>query len=111
MMRALKVDFQQCLSCGICMHVCVPGAIGMTKVLLRIRGGFASLLHNDKRTGDVESIEQMVFPRLNRPEMCDACLECVKQCPPGILELDTSPAPELRPRVDLSKELAGCFTS
>jgi ferredoxin len=67
-----------CISCGTCMDVCPPGAIDM---------------HRTRKAGVEQwrapgtGADDMTFPYLSRPDLCDGCLACVRECPTVALTL------------------------
>ncbi len=88
-MYELGLDAKQCVSCGICMDVCRPGAMGMRRWRSRtVEGPALSYLrlgtkHNQEKPPAV----MMSFPYLAWPERCDGCMDCVRECPVSALAL------------------------
>jgi ferredoxin len=80
-MRTCRLDARQCISCGICLDVCLPGALDM-----RIWRGPAV----EGRTRE-PAAGAMTFPYLSHPERCDGCLICMRECPTDALVIGEAP--------------------
>jgi ferredoxin len=84
-MFKLRLNARHCISCGICVDVCTPGALAMRRNSSRhIEGSVFSYLLLPNET-PVETFE--TFPYLAFPERCDGCLACVVECPVESLDL------------------------
>lgn len=88
-MFSLKLNAKLCISCGICMDVCLQRAIDMRIDKSRnIEGELLSFLalHPD---GDnkLPPAGMMTFPWLANPLLCNGCLLCEKECPVSALSL------------------------
>ena len=88
-MYELRLDAKQCISCGICMDVCKPGAMEMRHWHSRtVEGPYLSyLVLRMKRNREEPPVAMMSFPYLARPEQCDGCMDCVRECPVSSLAL------------------------
>ena len=89
-MFKLRVDVKQCVSCGICMDVCMPRAISMrTSVSRTVEGKLLTHLHASlDRTMEAVVESAMTFPYLAIPDQCDGCSDCVQGCPTLALQLE-----------------------
>jgi ferredoxin len=91
-MYSLRLLAKGCISCGICMDVCNPGAISMRTTTSRTPEGRV-LTHRFLESRDPEervSEQMMTFPYLARPVLCDGCAACQEQCPVNALLLETT---------------------
>ena len=93
-MFKLKLDGKRCVSCGICMDVCIPGAIHMRfEKSSSVEGELLSYIRSgDKR--ELPPEKMMTFPFLASPHRCDGCMACVKECPVSALELFNGDRPD-----------------
>ena len=92
-MYKLKLLVKDCISCGICMDVCIPGAIGM-----RINNG--KTIEGDYKNNDSPNnysenkfshASMMTFPYMANPELCNNCMICSKECPTSVIEITKHP--------------------
>lgn len=84
-MNKLKLIVKECISCGICMDVCVPGAINM-----RIHKG-NTIEGNHLKYQELNDYNQMMtYPFMEKAELCDGCMICVNECPTSAIELQDS---------------------
>lgn len=88
-MFKLKLNAKNCISCGICMDVCTPGAIAMRTDFSRCAEGknLTNLYLNSKDNVEKLPERMMTFPYLSHPQTCDECADCVNECPVAALEL------------------------
>ena len=87
-MFKLRLDARQCLCCGICMDVCLPGAIALRPYRTRgLSGGFSYLLLNSENNPEAPPEAMMTFPYMAYGQACDGCRRCVTECPTGALVL------------------------
>ncbi|MBI3189732.1 MAG: 4Fe-4S dicluster domain-containing protein [Ignavibacteriales bacterium] len=88
-MYKLKLNAKLCFSCGICMDVCLPRAIGMrTNKSSGVEGELLTYLHLHSN-GEKELLPEkmMTFPYLENSRLCDGCNVCVDECPVSALEI------------------------
>lgn len=78
-MFAVRLDAKQCISCGICMDVCAPKALGMR--MWRGRTVEGACLVRRRGNGGHADPAAGTFPYMAGRERCDGCLECVRECP------------------------------
>jgi NAD-dependent dihydropyrimidine dehydrogenase PreA subunit len=81
-----------CVSCGTCMDVCPPGAIDMHRIRKAgveqwLAPGTGGGLLADAGGPGIAWPGYMTFPFLARPDLCDGCLACVRECPTVALVL------------------------
>lgn len=90
-MFKLKLLARSCISCGICMDVCVSGAIQMRRWRFRtVEGVFYSYAKlQSARNPEMPVSDMMSFPYLGTAAKCNGCRECVLQCPVSALVLHT----------------------
>ncbi len=88
-MFRLRLNGRSCLSCGICMDVCLPGAIDMRGVEgAAIEGEMLSYVYlSMKSDREAVAAKMGTFPFMMRPDQCDGCLRCVVECPVDALRL------------------------
>lgn len=88
-MFRLRLKAKDCISCGICMDVCQPRAISMrTRNIRSVEGPQLSCLRlGPFGQGEGGAEQLMTFPYLSRPDLCDGCRLCVRECPCVALEL------------------------
>jgi len=79
-MVKLILRARDCISCGICMDVCAPGALEM-RAFRRIG------VEGAPRSASDPVAEMGTFPFLQDAGLCDGCLLCVEQCPVEALSL------------------------
>lgn len=87
-MFRLRLAASLCVSCGICQDVCAPCAIAMRvhragRVEGTVRAHLLLASHGAERPPETMG----TFPYLARPERCDGCGACVRECPVGALAL------------------------
>lgn len=94
-MYRLRLAASLCVSCGICQDVCAPGAIAMrAHRAARVEGGVqAHLLLPGSVGAERAPVAMGTFPYLARPERCDGCDACVRECPVSALTLLAAQAP------------------
>lgn len=86
----LVLNGRLCISCGICMDLCPTRAIAMRfdGPARTIEGAIHS--HGVRlRSGsrEVPANDQMTYPYLGNPSLCNACRVCIQQCPVSALTL------------------------
>lgn len=86
-MFRLKLDARQCISCGICMDVCPPRAMGMRPHRGKTVEGPSRVLWYVGLQGEREPLPMMTFPFLAVAAACDGCGLCMLECPVGALAL------------------------
>lgn len=94
-MYSLRLAAKECISCGICMDVCVPCAISMRTAWPHSPEGRVlthQFLEPEERETNRRG-QMMTFPYLARPAVCDGCEVCVEQCPVSALHLETEGIP------------------
>jgi ferredoxin len=74
----IKLIVKDCVSCGICMDVCLPGAIDM-----RIHKG-------NTVEGNSLIYQMMTYPFMDKPELCNSCMICVNECPTSAIEISNN---------------------
>lgn len=75
----IKLIVKDCISCGICMDVCLPGAINM-----RIhKGDTIEGFYNKSYL----ICRMMTFPYMANPDSCNMCMLCVEECPTTAMEI------------------------
>lgn len=86
-MYKLQLRVKDCTSCGVCMDVCPPRAISMRGRSARtVEGSFLAFQY----LGGVDHWHPgllMTYPYLARPDSCDGCGLCVRECPGQALDL------------------------
>jgi len=94
-MYRLRLTASLCVSCGICQDVCAPDAIAMrVHGAANVEGSVQAHLLLPASRGAERPPEPMgTFPYLARPERCDGCDACVRECPVGALTLFAAQAP------------------
>jgi ferredoxin len=88
-MYKLKLSAKDCISCGICMDVCLPKAIAMRIHKGKtIEGVYLSCLELNGAKKKESVFEQMMtFPFMANVDNCDGCMDCVKECPTNAIEI------------------------
>lgn len=89
-MFSIRLLAKDCISCGICMDVCVPKAIAMRTTWSRSPEGkaFTYRFLDSRDLEELIPVQMMTFPYLAHPELCDGCETCVDQCPVDSLKLE-----------------------
>lgn len=89
-MYRLKLNAKECISCGICMDVCLAKAIQM-----RIDKGktiegnnLVYLELNGKANLELSPEQMMTFPFMANVEHCDGCMICVYECPTSAINIE-----------------------
>lgn len=77
------------------MDVCSPRAIDMrVDKTTGVEGSFDTLVRLQAFDSTEEAKQKMMtFPFLAIPQLCDGCLDCVKECPVSALELKGTAEP------------------
>lgn len=88
-MYRLKLNAGECISCGICMDVCLPNAIDM-----RVNKGstiegteLVYLTLNTETNTELPPAKMMTFPFMCNGESCNGCMDCVKECPTSAIDI------------------------
>ncbi len=81
----LKLDAKACVSCGICMDLCPPGAIDMARANRVGVEGPVRLVALLEAPGEAPPAQGMTFPYLADPRRCVLCRICEEACPTGAL--------------------------
>ncbi|MGK9368380.1 ATP-binding protein [Melioribacter sp. Ez-97] len=89
-MYRLKLNAKDCVSCGICMDVCLTNAIDMRIHRGKtIEGNYLSYLEfNDKTNKELLPEKMMTFPFMKNSELCNGCMVCVEECPTSAIAID-----------------------
>ncbi|MDP3683102.1 MAG: 4Fe-4S binding protein [Ignavibacteria bacterium] len=88
-MYKLKLTAKECISCGICMDVCLPKAIDMRVHRgNNIEGNTLFYLALNGNSNQVQVSEQMMtFPFMVNAKLCDGCMECAEECPTNAIKI------------------------
>jgi len=88
-MYILKLNAKNCISCAICMDICVPKAIGLRIHKGKtIEGNYFTFLELKNNFNEEHLPKQMMtFPFLAKPELCNGCMLCVEECPVSSIEI------------------------
>lgn len=88
-MYKLRLNGKDCISCGICMDVCLTKAIDMrTHKGKTIEGDYLAYLEFDGAANKESLPEQMMtFPFMANSELCDGCMICVNECPTSAIDI------------------------
>ena len=88
-MYKLKLIAKECISCGICMDVCIPKAIDMRIFKGNvIEGNVLTYLElNAHPKQEQAPVQMMTFPYMANYELCDGCIICVEECPTNAIDI------------------------
>lgn len=87
-MFRINLNGRECISCGICMDVCAPRALGMKTHKARTMEGAMCYGHLASAGNPERPPEPMMtFPFMAAAELCNGCGDCVAQCPTLALKL------------------------
>lgn len=95
-MYRLKLNAKDCISCGICMDVCLSKAIDMRIHRGKtIEGNYLLFLEFNGKTNKELLPEKMItFPFLKNSKLCNGCMICVKECPTSAIEIINEAKPQ-----------------
>ncbi|MCX6153878.1 MAG: 4Fe-4S binding protein [Candidatus Kapabacteria bacterium] len=86
-MFKLILHAKECISCAICVDVCIPEVLLMREYTGKTIEGKTQLKSFEFDTELIFEISKLSFPFLLNPNDCNGCMECVNECPVMAIEI------------------------